>query len=427
MIFPITPPEVDLADKLPTELMLDIISALREACDTVLEFQRNRLAMRSVCRSWSVLPSDIVAVDEAIAFGAFGEALKENSGFAIGIRKLEIAFGNTSGIATKVVGVLEEAISRCVGLQELILLGDSVESTASILEAVGRNQEIRLRRLVLDPLKHTYWIPFESLQGFVGRFHEVETKTDSGWCRLFSQSTFTSLELHGNSYLRESTTTTTVAPRPPTRLKELSISGSNSILVFTQVLQSSSSTLETFSLSGIRRDWRYNQYTMLRDSLAACGKNLRKLCITDHFCARSTTPYIEQLIPSLPLLESLTLGTTGYTAEIFPLLANLHSLQFLRISISTHLVGPLTPPSSPWPFLNFLLDRPTSLRMIDIQDPIGQPRIVSRARGFERATWSLQARWERLSAAAREGERQVRLRPPESWQKVRTSQSSLQS
>lgn len=406
------PREIDLADKLPVELLLAIIEALRQACPTSLDFQRNRLALRSVSRAWSELPLSSVVVDEE-RLGAFDQALEEDAAFAIGIRKLEIAFGNTGDTEPRVAGgLLERAIGRCAGLQELVLLGNSVESSAAICESLGRNEEITLRRLVLDPLRHTYWIPLESLQGSVGRSENPGPISDFGYCRLFSQTTFTTLELHGNSYVRSNSTT---RPRRTTsQLKELSVSGSSSILVFTQVLEASDTTLESFSLSGIRRDWRYNQYTMLLELLSAAGKNLRHLRIIDHFCAKSTPPYIERLIPSLPLLTTLTLGTTGYTSEIFPLLSKLTELRSIRLSISIHLTA-LSTTSSDWPFLHFIIHRPTALRTIELEDPIGQPRIVSRARDLDTATDYLRSRWERICSAAKEGTREVRLIRPESW------------
>lgn len=279
---------------------------------------------------------------------------------------------------------------------------------------------------MLDPLRHTYWIPLESLQGFVRRSENLRAISDIGCCRLFSQSTFTSLELHGNSYVR-SNLTTTKPRRTTSHLKELSVADSSSILVFTQMLEASANTLESFSLSGIRRDWRYNQYTMLLELLSATGRNLRHLRIVDHFCAKSTPPYIERLIPSLLLLTTLTLGTTGYTSGIFPLLSKLTELRFVRLSVSVQLTAsPITHPGDSsattldWPFLDFITHRPTALRTIELEDPIGQPRIVSRARDRDYATDFLQFGWGDICLAAKpeevEGKREVRLITPMSWE-----------
>ena len=162
------PPESCLAVELPVELLLDILSALEGACKSSLEFQRNSIVVRSVCRSWSELPLSFVVVDEK-RLSAFEEAVRTDSEFVIGIRKVEIAFGNAAETEPTVAGLLERAICRCMGLRELKLVGNSVESTASIFQELGKNEDIRVRRLVLDPLKHTYWVPFESLQGSVRR------------------------------------------------------------------------------------------------------------------------------------------------------------------------------------------------------------------------------------------------------------------
>lgn len=217
--------------------------------------------------------------------------------------------------------------------------------------------------------------------------------------------------MYGNSYIRESDPSPGV-PRSSSQLKDMVVSGSSSILGFTQVLEASSATLESFSLSGIRRDWRYNQYTMILELLSACGGNLRRLHITDHFCAGSTPPYIERLIPSLPLLTTITLGTTGYTAEIFPLLSKLASLRSLHVSISLHLT---TKSDTTWPFLDFLRDRPSTLQLVELEDPIGQPRISSRARDFEAATLQLQREWFRVRTVAMGGGKAVSLVVPDSW------------